>query len=107
MLTYEKALEIIEFQKQQIADLTAERDRLKAESTNVSDALSISNEHNAELSEQYNDAVNALENLWKANEAVNAGDRRYYNGKWYRCIQAHTTQADWMPDIVPALWGEE
>lgn len=44
---------------------------------------------------------------WKANEAVNVGDRRYYNDKWYRCIQAHTTQADWTPDIVPALWSEE
>lgn len=29
-----------------------------------------------------------------------------YNGKLYDCIQGHTTQADWTPDIVPALFRE-
>ena len=34
-----------------------------------------------------------------------AKDSRYqYNGKLYKCVQAHTTQADWQPDITPALW---
>ena len=41
---------------------------------------------------------------WKVGEAVKVGDRRYYNGVWYTCLQAHTTQADWTPDVVPALW---
>jgi hypothetical protein len=27
-------------------------------------------------------------------------------GKLYRCIQAHTTQAEWKPALVPALWVE-
>lgn len=63
MLTYEKALEEIEFLKAQIADLTAERDRLKSESTNASDALSVSHERNSELSSELNDAVNALNML--------------------------------------------
>jgi len=62
-MTVEEMATLIEFQKQQIADLTAERDRLKSESTNASTALSASHEQNAELSEQYNDAVNALEVL--------------------------------------------
>lgn len=22
----------------------------------------------------------------------------------YRCVQAHTSQSDWTPDVVPALW---
>lgn len=63
MLTYEKALEAIAFLKQQIADLTAERDRLKSESTNASNALSASHEQNAELSSELNDATAALELL--------------------------------------------
>ena len=41
---------------------------------------------------------------WRIKEYVNAGDRRRFNGVLYRCIQAHTTQADWTPDITPALW---
>ena len=31
-------------------------------------------------------------------------DRRQYNGLLYRCVQSHTSQADWTPDITPALW---
>lgn len=42
--------------------------------------------------------------IWKPNEAVKVGDKRYYNGHWYECLQAHTTQADWTPDVTPALW---
>ena len=41
---------------------------------------------------------------WKEGEAVAVGDRKQYNGLLYKCIQAHTTQADWQPDITPALW---
>ena len=42
---------------------------------------------------------------WKPGEAVNVGDRRYYAPRLYKVIQAHTTQADWTPDITPALWA--
>ena len=28
-----------------------------------------------------------------------------YDGVLYRCVQAHTSQADWTPDKVPALWA--
>ena len=27
-----------------------------------------------------------------------------YDGVLYRCVQAHTSQADWTPDRTPALW---
>lgn len=32
------------------------------------------------------------------------GDRVQYNGVLYKCIQAHTAQADWTPDATPAMW---
>lgn len=32
------------------------------------------------------------------------GDRVQYNGTLYKCIQAHTVQSDWTPDVTPALW---
>ena len=60
MLSYEKALELIEFQKQQIEDLTAERDRLRTESANSSDALSTSNASNAAYSAENIDMRDAL-----------------------------------------------
>lgn len=41
---------------------------------------------------------------WRAGEAVAVGDRRYSDGSWYTCIQAHTTQEDWKPALTPALW---
>ena len=41
---------------------------------------------------------------WADGIAVSVGDRYQYNGKLYKCGQAHTTQADWQPDITPALW---
>ena len=38
---------------------------------------------------------------------ITNGKHRYqYNGKLYRCVQAHTTQADWTPDKTLALWVE-
>lgn len=44
--------------------------------------------------------------LWAADEAVAAGDRRYYQptDMLYKCSQAHTTQADWTPDVATSLW---
>lgn len=43
---------------------------------------------------------------WIADEAVTVGDIRSYDGKLYKVVQAHTTQADWTPDATPALWIE-
>lgn len=38
---------------------------------------------------------------------ITNGKHRYqYNGKLYKCVQAHTSQADWTPDKTPALWVE-
>ncbi len=29
-----------------------------------------------------------------------------YNGELYKCLQAHTSQADWTPDNAPSLWAK-
>ena len=46
---------------------------------------------------------------WKVGETVVEGDRRFYapTGKLYKVRegQGHTTQADWTPDITPAMWA--
>lgn len=41
---------------------------------------------------------------WAAGVAYAVDDLIAYGGTLYQCIQAHTSQADWAPDIVPALW---
>lgn len=35
-----------------------------------------------------------------------ADERVRYGEKLYRCVQSHTSQADWVPDRTPALWTE-
>lgn len=49
----------------------------------------------------------SLSPKWVVGEAVNVDDRRYYEPtqRLYKCRQAHTTQADWTPDVTPALWA--
>ena len=37
-------------------------------------------------------------------EFVNVGDEVVYNGNVYEVLQAHTLQADWIPDQTPALY---
>ena len=41
---------------------------------------------------------------WALGVAYKVGDRRRYDRKLYRCVQAHTSQAGWEPPSVPALW---
>lgn len=50
------------------------------------------------------DATDPL--AWIANEPVLVGTRRSYGGKLWEAQQAHTTQTDWTPPNVPALWKE-
>ena len=41
---------------------------------------------------------------WEADTKYEVGDRRRYDGKVYKCLQAHTSQVGWEPPAVPALW---
>ena len=58
----------------------------------------------SDLSQEELDDLMDLYEDWEVGESVDVGDIRKYNSKLYRVIQAHTTQADWTPDSVPALW---
>lgn len=58
------------------------------------------------------DEVTATEHVevfaeWAPNVAYTVGQLRAYGNdgrKLYKCVQAHTSQADWTPDVTPALW---
>lgn len=64
--------------------------------------------HKAAVSLPNEDALEAVElfPLWAADTAYAADERIRYGEKLYRCVQAHTSQADWTPDATPALWTE-
>lgn len=59
----------------------------------------------AATDEQALDAV-ALYPAWRDGTAYTADTRIRYGDKLYRCVQAHTSQADWIPSSTPALWTE-
>ena len=52
------------------------------------------------------DALEAIElfPMWQTDTAYELGVRVRYQGELYRCEQAHTSQPDWTPDAVKALW---
>lgn len=54
------------------------------------------------------DAIEAVElfKAWYSGIAYLADERVRYGDKLYRCVQSHTSQADWEPDRTPALWTE-
>ena len=41
---------------------------------------------------------------WAVGVSYKVGDRVRYDGKLYRCVQAHDSQEGWEPPSVPALW---
>ena len=54
------------------------------------------------------DALNGVELFptWKIDAQYVLDDRVRYNERLYKCVQAHTSQQDWAPDVTSALWTE-
>ena len=46
--------------------------------------------------------------LWEAEPPSDYafGVRVRYESKLYKCVQSHTSQSNWTPDVTPALWTE-
>lgn len=42
--------------------------------------------------------------LWQPGIEVQVGDVYTYGAFIWKCLQAHTTQGTWTPDLTPALW---
>ena len=45
-----------------------------------------------------------LYQLWEVGIDYVVNDRRRYKERLYKCAQAHTSQADWTPDVATSLW---
>jgi len=44
--------------------------------------------------------------VWKPNVAYEIGDRFRYDGKLYKCVQAHTSHEAYTPDVTISLYAE-
>ena len=42
--------------------------------------------------------------LWQPGTVVSVGDVYAFDASLWKCVQPHTTQGDWSPDLTPALW---
>ena len=64
--------------------------------------------HKASASLDDTDALEAIELFapWGIDIAYEANQRIRYGDKLYRVVQNHTSQADWVPDVTPALYTE-
>lgn len=60
----------------------------------------------ASLSDE--DALNGVELFpaWAADTSYALDVRVRYGDKLYKCVQVHTSQSEWTPPNVPALWTE-
>lgn len=57
------------------------------------------------------DATTASEHIdmfaeWVENVNYKTGQIRQYGGKLYKCVQDHTSSAEWTPDKSASLWDE-
>ena len=43
---------------------------------------------------------------WINDHPYTTGERVRFNSKLYECVQSHTAQADWTPDVSSSLWDE-
>lgn len=58
------------------------------------------------LSDDYAWETPELFPVWESGIEVTSGERYQFRNKLYKCVQSHTTQEQWTPDITPALWTE-
>lgn len=77
--------------------------------TVIEQAQAIRNSMNtvtANLTDEEALAVMDLYLPWKVGETYVNGDMRRDEGKLFRCLQGHTSQTEWKPELAPALWVE-
>lgn len=95
--------------QKQVARVRRENDAINARQSSVEVATSIAF---VTLAESGNiDEVTATEHTdlfapWVVGVAYPVGVLRQHNDLLYKCVQAHTSQEDWSPDVAPSLWAK-
>ena len=98
---------MVEIVKKDIAGLMYDQGRLanaQTEQRQVTDIAFVTLAESGAI-----DEVTATEHTdvfspWAEGMKYVAGNLRTYGDKLYKCVQNHTSQADWTPDVTPALW---
>lgn len=57
-----------------------------------------------DLSDEEKDMFINLFDLWEPNTAYSRGSKVVYEGLAYEVTKAHTSQSDWLPNKLPALY---
>ena len=47
-----------------------------------------------------------LYDMWEADTEYKTGDRKRHGDNLYKCLQNHTSQAEWTPEAAPSLWAK-
>lgn len=50
--------------------------------------------------------VKILYPIWKENKMYVEGCRVRYNDILFKCLQSHTSQDTWKPDVSPSIWSK-
>lgn len=97
--------EINEIRKNEVQALANERTRpLTAEEVT---ALLIKQQINS-ITVDDNTAMRMVEFYpeWTTDTDYAAGFKVQHNGTLFKCLTAHTSQADWTPEAAPSLWAK-
>jgi len=99
------AINSITYSNKEIVELppeTLESDATAEDAKQVIDDMVLA----SELTEDELSAILSLYPVWEVGESLIVDDLRVYDSTLYKVVQAHTTQADWTPDITPAMFTE-
>ena len=99
------AEEITAMQAEQAAHEAYERHRPLTESEALSLLLK-QKVNTLEVDDQTACRMRAFYPAWSAGVSYAAGYKVQDNVRLWRCLQAHTSQEEWEPENVPALWEE-
>lgn len=58
------------------------------------------------LTDEQSLTVAVLYPEWMSGKEMKTGYRCRYNDVLYKCLQDHTSQDDWKPDVTPSLWAK-
>lgn len=97
--------EIAEMQKIQENQKTIERTRSLTESE-VTRLLIAQQINTLEVDDQTALRMVEFYPEWAAGQAYTTGYKVQHGGVLYRCLQDHTSQDDWTPDVSPSLFAK-
>lgn len=85
---------------------TVKRDMRPLSQTAISNMIITQQINNLEVDDNTALRMKSYYPEWAENTAYSVGYKVQYNGKLWRVVQAHTSQATWEPENAPSLWEQ-